>query len=87
MIDLGSITLNTVTICLAFAEIDEGRYVPLSSIAILISYLRIFYFLRIFSATAALVSMMIQIVKDMVSFLLVLFMAVCAFSFSFYILA
>jgi len=59
MLDFTSISLNTATICCGFAEIDEPTFIPLSAIAIILSWFRLFYFLRVFSGTAVLVSMII----------------------------
>lgn len=48
MIDLISISLNFALMICAFVEIDEPTYVAISAVAIIIIWLRAFYFGRIF---------------------------------------
>lgn len=57
------------------------------SIDILIFYFRMFYFLRIFDSTAPFVKAITQIVFDSRVFLMVFFIAICAFGFAFWILS
>ena len=56
-----------------------------SGISVLILYFKLFYFLRIFFATAYLVRMIIEIILDMKFFVTVLLIGTMAFANSFYI--
>jgi len=58
----------------------------LAAISVLVLYFKLFYFLRIFSATAYLVRMIIEIMLDMKFFVGVLILATAAFGNAFYIL-
>lgn len=86
MLDLSSVILNSTVVILEFAEADYEDINRVSSISVLILYFKLFYFLRIFSATAYLVRMIIEIVLDMKFFVSVLMIATIAFANSFYIL-
>lgn len=50
-------------------------------------WLKFLYFLRLFAPTAALIRMIIEIVKDMATFLIIYFMAVIGFANALYILS
>ena len=69
-----------------FAEADFAQINRVSSVSVLILYFKLFYFLRIFSSTAYLARMIIEIVKDMKFFVSVLMIATMAFANAFYIL-
>lgn len=86
MIDLSSIILVIACMGCSFAEVDDEIYVPLSAVAVLILWLRAFYFLRIFLESAIIVAMIIEIVKEMVWFLIICSMAVLGFGNSFLII-
>jgi len=59
----------------------------LSSLAALIMWLKLLYFLRLFAPTAALIRMIVEIIKDMFVFLVIYFIAIIGFADAFYILA
>ena len=86
MIDLSSIILVIACMGCSFAEVDDETYVPLSAVAVLILWLWAFYFLRIFLDSAIIVAMIIEIVKEMVWFLIICSMAVLGFGNSFLII-
>eukprot|EP00344_Euplotes_crassus_P002509 CAMPEP_0196995916 /NCGR_PEP_ID=MMETSP1380-20130617/1922_1 /TAXON_ID=5936 /ORGANISM="Euplotes crassus, Strain CT5" /LENGTH=281 /DNA_ID=CAMNT_0042411725 /DNA_START=101 /DNA_END=942 /DNA_ORIENTATION=- len=69
---------------LAEAKFEDTNRV--AAISVLVLYFKLFYFLRIFFATAYLVRMIIEIIIDMKFFVGVLMIATIAFGNSFYIL-
>lgn len=79
MIDLSSIFLVIGCMGCSFADVDDEIYVPLSAVAVLILWLRAFYFGRIFLSSAIVVAMIIEIVKEMVWFLIIVSLAVLGF--------
>jgi hypothetical protein len=66
----------SVLIC-DLAEINNGDLYVLTSISVILMWMKLFYFGRIFHKTATTVTMVIEIVKDMKYFLLV-FLISCA---------
>jgi len=67
--------------------IEDTMIRPLSAINLLIFYLRFFYFLRIFDSSAYFVRIIVEITYDIKIFIVVLFIGVAGFGFSFYILS
>mmetsp|Transcript_42028 Transcript_42028/g.48719 ORF Transcript_42028/g.48719 Transcript_42028/m.48719 type:complete len:229 (+) Transcript_42028:247-933(+) len=65
----------------------EERFVPLSAVAILFIWLKLFYFGRIFISTAGPVRMIIAIFTDMTIFMMIFLLAVAGFGNCFLILA
>ena len=59
----------------------------LASVAVLIMWMKLFYFCRIFDLTAGLVRMIVEITKDMSNFLFVLTIAIFGFANCFYLLS
>ena len=59
----------------------------LGSCAVLIIWFKLFYFLKLFYPTASLVRMIIEIVKDMWAFVLVLGIAMVGYGLAFYVLS
>ena len=86
LVDLVSLVLNVVTMICDLVQLPSQDVATLAAIAVLFMWLKTFYFLRIFSSTASLVRMIIEITSDMKYFLVVLMMAVLAFTNAFYIL-
>ena len=79
IIDIISIILN-FTVCIGeLVELNDPDLNIITSIAILVMYLKLFYFGRIFFSTASLVSMVIEITKDMKYFLMVLVLGIAGF--------
>ena len=68
-------------------DVGVGWFYPISACAVILSWFRLFYFLRIFYATAALVRMIVEITYDMRYFIVILLMAVLAFANGFFILS
>ena len=86
LLDLSSVVLNTAVVIMEFSNAEFAQINRVSSVSVLILYFKIFYFLRIFFETGYLVRMIIEIVKDMRNFVLILLISVFAFANSYYIL-
>jgi len=86
MIDMTSLIMNLIVIVANLLDWSNNIYYPLASITLLIMWLRMFYFGRMFFATAVLVAMIIQIVKDMKMFLIILSVSVLGFANAFYVI-
>lgn len=86
MLDLFSVIMNTAVVIMDFTDVSFSNINRISAISVLVLYFKLFYFLRIFFATAYLVRMIIEIIKDMKFFVGVLMIATIAFANAFYIL-
>lgn len=86
MMDMISLGLNITTLSLWMWDDNQELLNAFASIACLIMWGKMFYFLRIFFATAHLVRMIIEIIYDMRYFILIFFISVFAFANAFYIL-
>ena len=87
-INLISIGLNVASVVIDYKNLDESKYwIPVSSSAMVIMWLRLFYFGRIINSTSTIVRMIIEISKDMVPFLVIVFIIVFGFANWFYIIA
>jgi len=86
IIDVSSnIMVLAFVICdFSAVEFETGRSV--SSVAMLLLWVKLFYFLRIFKPTASFMRMVSEILKDMSTFTFILFLAFFAIANSFYIL-
>ena len=88
LINLLSIGLNVASISLDYQNTGESFYwIPVSSSAMIIMWLRLFYFGRIINATSTIVRMIIEISKNMVPFLVIMFVIVLGFTNSFFVIA
>jgi len=58
----------------------------ITSLCVIILWIKFFYFLRIFDQTATLIRMIVEIVNDMKNFLIVLIVAIIGFSQGYYVL-
>lgn len=65
---------------------DRYRNSAVGSFAMLSLWLKFFYYLRIFAPTSAFIRMIIEIIKDMSTFILILFASILAFANAFFIL-
>ena len=83
------ININLCLMVMSFDIIDISKEVqrPLSSITVILLWIKLFYFLRIYDSTTRLIRMIIEIFKDMQNFLIVLFIGIFGFSAGFYILS
>ncbi|CAI2381450.1 unnamed protein product [Moneuplotes crassus] len=86
MLDLFSVIMNTTVVIMDFADASFEDTNRVAAISVLVLYFKLFYFLRIFFATAYLVRMIIEIMIDMKFFVGVLMIATIAFANAFYIL-
>ena len=87
MMDLVSLLLNTIILIADLSGLPEEELVTLSACAVLIMWLKVFYFGRIFLSTAAMIRMVLEITYDMKFFLMVLLIAIAGFGNCFLILA
>ena len=87
LLDLSSLLLNFAVWISDLAGISDEKYVPLSAIAILIVYLKLFYFGRIFISTASMIRMVIFIFYDMKYFLFIFLLVWFGFGNWYYILS
>lgn len=72
-----SSTLLVITFCIcdmAKINYEDGRVI--ASIAVLLLWAKSFYFLRIFSPTAAFIRMITEIIKEMSTFTLIFFLSI-----------
>lgn len=85
--------LFSYTLCLLVVIFDRIPSVPASvnrpiaSVCLIILWIKLFYFLRVFESTSRLIRMIIEIVNDMKNFLMVLTIGIIGFSGGFYILS
>ncbi len=59
---------------------------PIASLCLIVLWGKMFYFLRLFETTSDFIRMIIEIVRGMMNFLIVLSFAIIAFASSFYVL-
>jgi hypothetical protein len=85
-LDVSSIIMNSAVVIMNFSDASFKDTNRLAAISVLVLYFKLFYFLRIFFATAYLVRMIIEIMLDMKFFVGVLILATAAFGNAFYIL-
>jgi len=74
------ISLSGAVCIMDFAGSSITSIRPVASIAILLNWLRFFYYLRLFEATQSLIRMIIEMFIDMETFSFLLFTTVFAFS-------
>ena len=86
MLDTFSVIMNTTVVIMDFATASFENTNRVAAVSVLVLYFKLFYFLRIFFATAYLVRMIIEIMLDMKFFVSVLMIATLAFGNAFYIL-
>jgi len=85
-LDWSSIIMNWVVVTMNFGGASFQDTNRVAALSVLVLYFKLFYFLRIFSSTAYLVRMIIEIMLDMKFFVGVLILATTAFGNAFYIL-
>jgi len=86
LLDMFSVIMNTTVVIMALSGAKFEDTNRVAAISVLVLYFKLFYFLRIFFATAYLVRMIIEIMLDMKFFVTVLMIATIAFANAFYIL-
>ena len=87
MIDLTSLIFNLVILIADLAGMYSKDVTTWMGIAVLLVWLKLFYFGRIFYSTAAMIRMVIEIAYDMKYFLLILLLTVTGFGNAYFILA
>jgi len=87
VIDLTTLILTLVIIIMDFADTKATTLRTVSSVAIVLLWMKFFYFLRIFDSTAPLIRMIVEITADIRPFLLVLVVAIFGFANGFFLLA
>lgn len=79
LVDLGSLLLNTTIVICDMAALDEEELNAMMSWAVLLMWLKLFYFGRMFETTAGMIRMVLEITFDMKYFLLIFMLAVAGF--------
>ena len=87
IVDLISITLNSFVCISEIAGLNDADLTTVTAVAVIFMWLKLFYFGRIFLHTASMVTMVIDITKDMKYFLIVFLLAVAGFGNCYLILA
>ena len=86
-LDIASLGLNLTYLVRDIVDADPHNNRVISSLAALLMWLKLLYFLRLFAPTAALIRMIVEICKDMFVFTIIYFIAIIGFADAFYILA
>lgn len=84
--DLLSYSLCLFVVILDVFNFEKTVLRPLASIALIILWIKLFYFMRVYESTAQLIRMIIEIVNDMKNFLIVLFIGIIGFTGGLYIM-
>jgi hypothetical protein len=79
--------LNIAFIVCDLIEVNAITIRPIGSIAVFLMYFKVFFFLRLFSSTSSMIRLIVEIIKDMGSFTMVLMLAILAWGHTFYILS
>lgn len=87
VLDLTTVILAPLTVIMDMVPVKPTYVRPFMAICNMIFYLRFFYFLRIFDASAHLVRTIIEITADIRYFLFVFILAIIGFGTSFQILS
>lgn len=82
-----SLILNFIVILNNWSKTPIKPLTTLATISLMIMWIKVFYFLRLFSTTAYLMRMIIEVTIDARYFLFMFVFAITAFSNSFFILA
>jgi len=84
--NLFSIFLNVIIIIMSFARVDLFTLRTLAALAVLLMWANAFYWTRLFEATAAFKRMLSEILSDITTFLIMLFICLTMFGNTFLIL-
>jgi len=87
MIDLACIVVTPAILIQDWVRVDPHFIRPVIAVGLMIMYMKLFYFLRMFDQSAALVRTIVEITYDIRFFLCVLFIAVMGFASSLLVLA
>lgn len=79
-VNLFAIGLSVAAVVIDLLDLDDSKYfIPVGASAVIVMWLKLFYFGRIINSTSTIVRMIIEISKDMVPFLFVLFVILAGF--------
>lgn len=87
LFDLMTVVLTPFIVIMDILDVSDSFVRPIMAFCLLFFYLRLFYFLRIFDATAHLVRTILEISNDIRYFLLVLLIGIIGFGGSFLVLS
>lgn len=87
LIDISSLILNMFCVISDLAGLNVTKHIPVLACSVLIMWLKLVYFGRMFQSTAWMVRMMIGTVVDLKWFIVVFYMMVLGFTNSFYIVS
>lgn len=79
--------LNFVYLVCALTSYPVGPTRDISAVAVLLMWIKLCYFLRLFAPTAAFIRLVIQVFKDMFVFLLIYFIVILSYAFAYFILS
>lgn len=79
IIDLTSLLLNYIVCILDLTDQNQQDLVVWTAFAVILMWMKLFYFGRIFLKTATTVTMVIEITKDMKYFLVILLIAIAGY--------
>ena len=79
LVDMSSIILNLLILLFDLINVREDTLIPILATAVLLMWLKLFYFGRIFFKTASMIRMIIEISSDMKYFLLILILTIAGF--------
>jgi len=86
VIDTCSLLLNLAYIVCDFCGVSQYKLRAMASIAIILIWIKSFYFFRIFDETAPMVRMVLVIIRNIRWFILIFFVCILAFAQSYYLL-
>ena len=87
IIDICSLALNLFCIISDLAELNSTKHIPVLACSVLLMWLKLVYFGRMFLSTAWMVRMIIGTVIDLKWFIVVFYMMIAGFSNVFFILS
>jgi hypothetical protein len=85
--DIVNYNLCLLVILMDASNAEVAMIRPIASICVIILWIKLFYFLRVFESTSKLIRMIFEIVNDMKNYLIVLSIGIFGFANGFYILS
>mmetsp|Transcript_4879 Transcript_4879/g.3476 ORF Transcript_4879/g.3476 Transcript_4879/m.3476 type:complete len:98 (+) Transcript_4879:182-475(+) len=86
IIDLVSIILNVTVLCLDIQDYPAYKVRPVGACAVFMMFMKVFFYLRLFSSTSHMIRLIIECCIDMGGFAFILFMGILAWACLFYVL-
>ena len=87
LIDISSLILNMFCVISDLCKLNTTKHIPVLACSVLIMWLKLVYFGRMFQSTAWMVRMMIGTVVDLKWFIVVFYLMILGFTNSFYIIS